>query len=201
MEPQVTPTQSSSFFSTHKVLIIFGIIILFVLFWLGGTYNSLVTQKEGVDSAWAQVDNQLQRRFDLIPNLTATVKGLSLQEQKVFGDIADARTRYAGAATTNDKALAANQFESALGRLLVITENYPNLQSSAAFRDMMVSLEGTENRIAVERQKYNQTVQAYNTDIKMFPRSLLASMFGFGPAEYFQISDEARTAPKVDFVN
>ncbi len=199
MEPQ-TPAQSSSF-GKHKVLIILGIIVLFVLFWLGGTYNSMVRERESVDSAWAQVDNQLQRRFDLIPNLTATVKGLTAQEQQVFGDIAEARTRYAGAATTNDKAAAANQFESALGRLLVITENYPALQSSAAFRDMMVSLEGTENRIAVERQKYNNTVQSYNTNIKMFPRSLIASLFGFDASTYFQIEEDARTAPQVDFVN
>ncbi len=152
-------------------------------------------------SQWQQVDVVLQRRFDLIPNLVSTVKGLTAQEQKVFGDIADARTRYSGAGTVDQKASAASQVEGAIGRLLVITENYPTLQSSAAFQDLMASLEGSENRISVEREKYNVLVQDFNTKIKRFPGNLIAGIFGFHTREYFNAPPEAKIAPKVNFNN
>ena len=139
------------------------------------------------------------RRFDLIPNLEATVKGLTAQEQKVFGDIATARTHYSGATTVDQKAAAASEVEGALGRLLVITENYPVLQSSQAFRDLMVSLEGTENRISVERMKYNQLVQSYNAGVQVFPSSVFASLFGFHAHTYFEVPTENQKAPVVNF--
>ena len=182
-----------------KTTIIILAIVAIVAIYLIGTYNSFVGMKQTVDSKWAQVENQLQRRFDLVPNLVETVKGLTKQEQEVFGQIADARTRYAGAQTQSDKVTAANQFESSLGRLLVITENYPNLQSSQLFSDLMVQLEGTENRIAVERKNYNDTVQKYDTTLQRVPGGLVAKMFGFTPAEYFQVSEEAQTNPQVKF--
>ncbi len=179
-------------------IIILAIIAIIAIYFIG-TYNSFVGMKQNVDSKWAQVENQLQRRFDLVPNLVETVKGLTKQEQEVFGQIADARTRYAGAKTQTDKVNAANQFESSLGRLLVITENYPALQSSQLFSNLMVQLEGTENRIAVERKAYNDTVQIYITSLQRIPGGLVARMLGFTPAEYFQVSEEAQTNPQVKF--
>lgn len=175
-----------------------GIIILVVL-WGVGAYNSFIIKNEQITGQWAQVENQYQRRFDLIPNIVNTVKGVAKQEQTVFGQIAEARTRYAGAATPDEKAAAASQVESALGRLLVIAENYPVLQSSQAYRDLIVSLEGTENRIAVERMKYNDLVRSFNTSVQRFPTSLLAKLFGFGPHAYFEASTAASTPPQVSF--
>ena len=145
------------------------------------------------------MENQLQRRFDLIPNVINTVKGITKQEQKVFGDLAEARTRYAGSTTVDQKAAAAGQLESSLGRLLVIAENYPELQSSQSFRDLRVDLAGTENRIAVERMKYNELVKNLNASVKVFPNSILASIFGVTERVYFQVTDEAKINPEVDF--
>jgi LemA protein len=193
--------ENQNFFQKNKGLVILIGLVVIVFFWAMSGYNRFVSLNESVNGQWAQVENQLQRRFDLVPNLVSTVKGITTQEQKVFGDIADARTRYAGATNTNDKALAAGQFESALGRLLVITENYPNLQSSQSFRDLMVQLEGTENRISVERMKYNDLVKSFNVGVKIFPSSLIASIFKFQEKTYFEVAEVAKTAPKVDFTN
>jgi LemA protein len=176
-----------------------GIIVILGL-WGMSQYNGFVVQNEMISSQWAQVENQLQRRFDLIPNLVSTVKGVAGQEQKVFGDIADARTKYSGAGTPDARAAAAGQVESAIGRLLVITENYPQLQSTQAFRDLMIQLEGTENRIAVERMKYNDQVRVFNTSVKRFPGSVFARIFGMGERTYFEVPKEAQVNPTVDFV-
>lgn len=191
--------QEQNFFQRHMGWIIAIGVIVILAVWGIGSYNSFVTQNEQITSQWAQVENQYQRRFDLIPNIVATVKGVAKQEQAVFGEIADARTRYAGATTVDQKAAAAGQVESALGRLLVIAENYPVLQSSQAYRDLIVSLEGTENRISVERMKYNELIRGYNTSVQRFPTSILARIFGFTQHEYFNAPQEAQTAPKVDF--
>ncbi len=181
-------------------VITLGIIAVIVI-WGVSTYNRLVSQNEVVTTAWAQVENQLQRRFDLIPNLVATVKGVAGQEQEVFTAIAEARTRYSGATTADERAAAAGQVESALGRLLVITENYPQLQSSQAFRDLMVQLEGTENRIATERMKYNDQVRILNTSIKRFPTMIFAGLFGIDERTYFETTPEAQVNPTVNFEN
>lgn len=177
-----------------------GIIVVLVM-WGVSVYNGLVSKNVAIDAQWAQVENQLQRRFDLIPNLVATVKGIAGQEQEVFGAIADARTRYSGATTVDAKAQAAGQVESALGRLLVIAENYPQLQSSGAFRDLMVQLEGTENRIATERMNYNNQVKVLNASVKRLPTMLFARIFGINERAYFEVSAEAQTNPTVDFKN
>lgn len=179
--------------------IVVVVIIVLLAIWGIGKYNSFISKNEAITGQWAQVDAQLQRRFDLIPNIVSAVKGITKQEQTVFGEIADARTRYAGAQTTDEKAEAATQVESALGRLLVITENYPTLQSSQSFRDLTVSLEGTENRISVERMKYNDLVQNFNASVKRFPSSVIASMAGVHERSYFEVSDVAKEVPKVDF--
>ncbi len=192
------PTEQSFFQRNKTLVIILGIIVLLGL-WIMGSYNSLVTQDKAVTAQWAQVDNQLQRRFDLIPNLVETVKGVAKQETAVFTAIAEARTRYSGATTADQKAQAASQYESALGRLLVITENYPVLQSSQSYRDLMTSLEGTENRISVERMKYNQLVLVFDTSISRFPGMLVAKLFGFSEKAYFEVPDSAKVVPNVQF--
>lgn len=181
-----------------KWLIIVGVIAI-VLIWGVSRYNSFINLNENVTKQWAQVDNQLQRRYDLIPNLVSTVKGVAKQEQDVFLKIAEARTKYSGATNSDGKAQAATQMESALSRLLVIVENYPVLQSSKAYQDLMVSLEGTENRVAVERGKYNELVQQINAGVKYFPSSIIAKMGGFTAREYFNVPDVAKVNPKVDF--
>lgn len=176
-----------------------GVIVL-IIFWVGGTYNSLVSQRVAVQTAQAQTETQLQRRFDLVPNLVATVKGAQIQEQKVFKDIADARTRYAGTPPlSSDRVQAANQFESAIGRLLVIVENYPQLQSNQAVQDLMTQLEGTENRISVARQRYNETDQQYIQSLQIFPGNIVANMFYFQSLPLFQSTSGGAIAPKVDF--
>lgn len=190
-----TPLQKST-----KIISIIVILII-IVFWLVGGYNRFINQGEAINNQWAQVENQLQRRFELIPNLEATVKGVTKQEKDVFGMIATARTHYSSAVTVDEKAKAASEYEGAIGRLLVIVENYPTLQSSAAFRDLMTSLEGTENRIAVERMKYNDFVKTYDISRKSFPSNIIASMFHFGPREYFQVTEEAKAVPKVNFTN
>lgn len=176
-------------------------IILVLVVWGVSKYNMLISQNEVVTTAWAQVENQLQRRFDLIPNIVNTVKGIVAQEQEIFIAIAEARTRYSGASTPNERARAAGQVESALGRLLVITENYPQLQSSGAFRDLMVQLEGTENRIATERMKYNDQVRVLNTAVKRFPTMIFAGLFGIGERAYFEVTPDAAKNPTVNFEN
>ncbi len=178
-----------------------GVVVLLVIivgasFW--GTYNSLVTKNQAIDAQWAQVEAQYQRRFDLIPNLVESVKGYMTQEKTIFAQLADARTRYAGAQTPDAKAAAGSEVETALGRLLVIMENYPTLRSVEVVTTLMDELSGTENRINIERQRYNTVVQDYNTAIKRFPTNLVASMFGFESRQYFKADTGASTAPKVN---
>jgi len=183
-------------------LIGIGVIILFILivggiFW--GNYNSLVTKSQSIDAQWAQVETQYQRRYDLIPNLVNSVKGIMAQEQAVFSQIAEARTKYAGAKTTDEKAIASTGMDSAIARLLVIMENYPQLRSVETVTQLMDELSGTENRISVERRRYNTVVQEYNTSIKKVPTNLIASMFNFNEKEYFKSVSGADQVPKVDF--
>ena len=164
-----------------------------------GNYNRLVTSKERVNQRWAQVDNQLQRRNDLIGSLVETVKGTALQEQQVFGDIAAARSRLAGARTPEQGIEAGRAMDSAFGRLLVVVENYPQLRSNEAFVQLMDELAGTENRLATERMRYNEEVQSYNVLVKRFPTRLFAAMFNFAEMPYYAVPEAARVAPKVDF--
>ena len=178
------------------LLVIVGIIIGG---WYISTRNRLVTLDEGINGAWSEIDNQLQRRSDLIPNLVATVKGFAKQELQVFTEIAEARAKLAGARTVGEKAEGYNQLEGALGRLLVIVEQYPQLKSSENFLRLQDELAGTENRIAVARKRYNDSVREFNTKIRRFPASTVARRMGFEPREYFQIEEKAREVPKVDF--
>ncbi len=177
-------------------------IVLAVVVVLGGyawtSYNGFVTLNTGVDTQWAQVQTVYQRRFDLIPNLVASVQGVMKQEQSVFNALADARTRYSGAVTIDDKAAAATQVEGALGRLLAIVENYPQLASSGNVRDLMTQLEGTENRISTERQRFNDAVGAMNAKVQQFPSNVIASVFGFKARQFFQAATGAEVAPKVN---
>ena len=187
-----------------KVGIIILIIIAIAVFWFGSTYvghrNEMVRKKETINAAWSQVDVVLQRRADLIPNLVETVKGYAAQEQKVFGDIAAARAALIGAKTPEGKIAANNQLDGALGRLLVVVENYPQLRSDQNFLRLQDELAGTENRIAIERRRYNETVQDYNTYINLFPNNIVASLSGFTRDDaYFKTEEGARQAPKVNF--
>jgi len=179
------------------LLVVLGVVAIFAI-WVFANYNGLVSSQEAVTNQWAQVETQYQRRFDLIPNLVASVKGVMNQEQEVFTAIADARTKYSGATTPDAKAEAATQVESALGRLLVITENYPELKSSTNVQDLMTQLEGTENRISVERKRYNDFVQSYNLKTKQFPSSIAAMVFGFKAHAYFEAAQGADTVPAVN---
>ena len=178
--------------------IIVGIIVVIALYVMG-SYNGLVSKSQAVDSQWAQVQTQYQRRFDLIPNLVESVKGVMKQEQTIFTALADARTHYTGAQTVDQKAVAAGQVETALGRLLAIVENYPQLKSSENVQTLMAQLEGTENRVSVERMRFNDTVRALNVSIKTFPTNILAGMFGFTERAYFEAEAGASVAPKVTF--
>ena len=158
-----------------------------------------MTKSQAVDAQWSQVETQYQRRYDLIPNLVSSVKGMMQQEQAVFLAIAEARTKYGAAQTVNEKAVAAGEVETALGRLLAVIENYPDLKSSQNVTQLMDELAGTENRISVERRRFNDLVRDYNTQIKTFPTNMLAGMFGFSEKQYFQSVSGAETAPKVEF--
>jgi LemA protein len=187
----------------RKVLIVLGILVALVLvagLAFGGMFvsrrNEMVAMKEGITGAWAQVDTVIQRRLDLIPNLVETVKGIAAQEKEVFSNIAEARAAMAGAGTPSERIEANDQLSGALSRLLVVVENYPQLQSSQNFIRLQDELAGTENRIAVERRKYNQTVQAYNTYIQLFPNNIVASFSGHEREDaYFRTTEEARQAP------
>lgn len=164
-----------------------------------GIYNGLVTDSENIKGQWSQVENQLQRRADLIPNLVETVKGYATHEKEVLGQIADARSKLAGARTPAEATNALGAYNSAMARLLVVVENYPNLKADANFRGLQDELAGTENRLAVARMDYNGAVQVYNTKIRSFPTSMIAGMFGFGAHEYFQAEEAAKAVPKVKF--
>src|SRR3989338_6294997 len=185
--------------SMKKAFIILAVVVAVLALYAWGTYNKLVTANEGVDNMWAQVETQYQRRFDLIPNLVESVKGAMGQEQKVFGDLAEARTRYAGAKSVNEKAEAATQVESAFARLLVIMENYPQLKSVETVQTLMAQLEGAENRISVERKRFNDAARDFNVMVKRVPAKWLAAMFGFGEKNYFEAATGSENAPEVKF--
>ena len=185
----------------------FGIWDLFVVTLLlsgamvsaGCSYNRFVSQEEAIKTQWSQVENQLQRRNDLIPNLVETTKGIAQQEKDVFGQIADSRAKMAGARTPDEQIQAANQQSAALARLLVVVENYPQLRSSESFNRLMDELSGTENRIAVERMRYNERVQEYNVARRQFPSNITASLFGFKEYPLFNAPPAAEQVPKVNF--
>jgi len=181
-----------------KIWIVVGAIILFIALSFIAFYNSLINQTQAIENQWAQVETQYQRRFDLIPNLVSSVEGIMTQEQAVFGQIAEARTRYSGATSVDEKAAAATELESALGRLLVVVENYPELKSSENVSQLMDELAGTENRVAVERRRFNDLVQVYNTTIKKFPANMIAGFFGFNERAYFEAAEGAEQAPAVE---
>ena len=184
------------------VLIIFGVIVVMLLT-AGGCvysgYNKAITLDEAVKSQWAQVENQLQRRFELIPNLVQTVKGVAGQEEKIFLGVAEARKAYFQAGTVNEKARAAGGFESALSRLLVLRETYPALKSDQSFLKLQDQLEGTENRLAVERKRFNDAVRTLNTFTRKLLGRFYSSLAGVEKAEYFEIGEEARATPQVNF--
>ena len=187
-----------------KIALIVLVVLVIIALLLGSSFvsirNQMVVKRETVNAAWAQVDVVLQRRADLIPNLVETVKGFAAQEQTVFGDIAKARSALLGAHSPAEKIAANGQLDSALGRLLVVVENYPQLKSNENFLRLQDELAGTENRIAIERRRYNETVQDYNTFIALFPNSLVASMSGFTHNDaYFKTEEGARQVPKVSF--
>lgn len=186
-----------------KGLIVILILVVLAVVLFGqyiGIKNTLVTKNEDVKAKWSQVDIALQRRADLIPNLVETVKGYATQEQTVFGDIAKARSALLSANNPSDKIAANNQLDGAIGRLLVLVENYPQLKSNENFMRLQDELAGTENRIAVERKRYNDSLQDYNTYIQKFPASVFASFAGFKPNDaYFKAAEGSREVPKVNF--
>ena len=182
------------------VAIVVVVLLVLVGFQMVGVRNDLVQQREAVNGAWSQVDVALQRRADLIPNLVETVKGFAKQEQEILKNIADARAALLGARNPQESIEANSRLDSAIGRLLVIVENYPQLKSNENFLRLQDELAGTENRIAVERRKYNETVQRYNTSIEMFPNNLAAGLFGFQRNDaYFRTDPASRQAPAVKF--
>jgi LemA protein len=179
------------------ILVVLGVIVVIAAV---GDRNQLVQEREAINSQWAQVDVALQRRADLIPNLVETVKGYARQEQAVIKEVTDARAALGGARTPQEKIQANGQLDTALSRLLVVVENYPQLKSNENFLHLQDSLEGTENRIAQERRKYNEAIQRYNTDIELFPKNITASLFGFQRNDaYFKTEPGARTVPRVAF--
>jgi len=189
--------------SGKRNLIIAGVIVLLLVVTLysfvKGNYNTFVSLDEAVKSSWAQVENQLQRRYDLIPNLVETVKGYAKQEKDVLVEVTNARAKVGGAASVPEKISANNELSSALSRLLVVVERYPDLKSNQNFMRLQDELAGTENRIAVERKRYNDAVKTYNIAIRSFPANLLAGMFNFQNATFFEAPATAKAAPQVKF--
>jgi LemA protein len=183
-------------------LAVLGAIVLALLI-VGGsvisTRNRLVTMNEAINGQWSQVENQLQRRNDLIPNLVSTVKGYASHEKEIFENIAAARAKMAGARTKDDTIDGANQMSGALSRLLMVVENYPDLKANQNFSQLMDELAGTENRLSVERKRYNDLVRDYNASLRRFPDNMIASMFNLHPATYFQVPESATAVPKVQF--
>lgn len=188
---------------TGRTLVIVGIVILVIIlsifFSIKGTYNTLVRLDEGIKGAWAQVENQLQRRYDLIPNYVETVKGYARHEKEVFLRVTEARSMVGGATNIKEKIDANNNLSSALSRLLLVVERYPDLKANQNFIRLQDELAGTENRISVERRRYNEAVKTYNVRIRSFPTNILAGMFGFTKAEFFKVAETAKEAPKVKF--
>ena len=176
------------------------IIVAVIIFWIIGSYNGLVTLKQRVSNGWSQIDVQLQRRFDLIPNLVETVKGFAKHEEAVFTKVAELRTSWAGASTVKEKAELSNELSDALKTIMAVSENYPELKSNQNFMQLQEELKNTEDKITYSRQFYNDIVTKYNTKLQVFPDTLIASMFHFEPAELFKVdSDEARKNVKVIF--
>lgn len=182
-----------------KVVIIVVLILGIIFIPTVSVYNNLVGLEQKVKVAESNIDTQLQRRSDLIPNLVETVRGYATQEKEIFTDIANARSKLAGSQTVEDRAAADSQLSSALSRLLVVVENYPELKSSQNFRDLTVALESAENRISIERQNYNEAVDSYNTRVRRFPGSIIAGIFNFEERPYYKAAEGARDVPKVDF--
>ena len=185
------------------VLVVVGVLVLAGLLFGGklmGTRNELVTQREAINGSWSEVDTQLQRRADLIPNLVETVRGFAKQEKEVLANIANARAGLLNARSPQEKIAANSQLDSALGRLLVVVENYPQLRSNENFLRLQDEISGTENRIAIARRRYNETVQKYNTTIDLFPNNIAAGLFGFQRNDaYFKTDPGSRQSPKVAF--
>lgn len=186
--------------------IVVAAVVVILFFWVKNSYNSLVKADEQVSAAWAQVENVYQRRADLIPNLVATVKGYAEHESATLESVVAARAKATQMSVTDLDAASIEEYQAAqgelsqaLGRLLMITENYPDLKASQNFRDLQAQLEGTENRIATERMKFNEASRTYNTMVRTFPKNIIASMFNFDAKGYFQAVEEAETAPEVQF--
>jgi LemA protein len=179
-------------------IILVALVVIFVAATISA-YNSLARKEVMVDNTWAEIDNQLKRRSDLIPNLVETVKGYASHEKELFEHIADARARLAGAATIPDKIGAANELSGFLGRLLAIAENYPQLRASENFMKLQDELAGTENRIAVSRTRYNQAVRDFNTAIRVFPSNIMAGIIGYEKKEFFEVPESDKEVPVVDF--
>ena len=183
-----------------KVTIGIIIVVLVLIAVVTGTYNGIVSKHETITAKWAQVENQLQRRNDLIPNLVNTVKGYAAHEKTVFEEVTKARSQWAKSSTVEEKVKAASTMDTALSRLLFVAENYPNLKADQTFLKLMDELSGTENRIAVERMRYNESVQDYNISVRTFPGNIIANAFGYKPATgYFKSEDKAKTVPDVKF--
>ncbi|HHX23563.1 MAG: LemA family protein [Tepidanaerobacteraceae bacterium] len=182
-----------------KVLIAVVVIIAIAALFIFSSYNGLVTSDESVTSAWSQVENQLQRRMDLIPNLVSTVKGYAAHEEQIFTEVTRARENLIGAGSLSEMAEANQELTGSLSRLLAIAENYPELKADANFRQLADELAGTENRIAISRMDYNNAVQSFNTKIRRFPTVIIARMFGFEKKEYFEAVEGATQAPEVNF--
>ena len=187
---------------TVTVLIIVGVLVvlgLSIYSFVKGTYNSLVNMDETVNGSWAEVENNLQRRYDLIPNLVNTVKGFAKQEQSVLIGVTEARAKVGGATNQGQRMAAENELSGALSRLMVVVEAYPQLKSDANFRQLQDELAGTENRLAVARKRYNDSVKNYNVLLRSFPQNVIAGMFGFEKKEFFQAPTESQEAPQVQF--
>ena len=192
----------------YIILILLAVLVFSAFFWFKNSYNNLVTLQEGVTAQWANVENQYQRRIDLIPNLVNTVKGYASHEEQTLTAVINARNKASqiqiGVEQLNEHSLkelnqAQGELSTALSRLMAIKESYPDLKANQNFLDLQAQLEGTENRISVERRKFNETVRYYNTQIRQFPKNILASLFGFMPKPYFEAKPEAANAPEVKF--
>jgi LemA protein len=181
------------------VLVVVLVLVVALYSFFVGNYNKFVKMDVGIKAAWAQVENQLQRRYDLIPNLVETVKGYAKQEKDVLVEVTNARAKVGGAGNIPDKIAANNQLTGALSRLMLVVEKYPDLKSNQNFLKLQDELAGTENRIAVERMRYNETVQVFNEAIRTFPANLLAGMYGFKEAAFFKVDEVAKAVPKVKF--
>lgn len=185
--------------SGTKIFLVILIILAIIAFPIIGSYNTLINLEQNVDVAASNIETQLQRRMDLIPNLVNTVKGYAAQEKDIFTDIADARSKLSGATNVEEQATADAQLSNALSRLLVVVERYPDLKSSQNFQDLSIQLEGTENRIAISRQDYNTAVTQYNAKRRRFPSNIIASLFGFTEKSLYKANEGANEVPSVDF--